>query len=421
MSPDRTLENNLKQILPPDHIVPPEARAPVRVTVIPQEVEQICELVTLARKTGITLLPVGGTTHMYPAAQPLDVGVSLSQLDGNIQHNPDDLTATASAGTPFPVVQEKLAEQGQTLPLDSPPDERSTLGGVISTNHYGPRVHRYGTARDWVVGTRVVNGHGQLSRAGGKVVKNVSGYDLNKLYVGSRGTLGIVVEVSLKLHPLPQARSIWGVRSPRVADLMALAASLRRSGFAVEAAAILRENRTDDNPGMWSLLVAMSGSTSTLPEQEASVKSHLEGYTAAYSVHRDEAQSMWIRMEKDFTEENPSLVTVAKVSLGIKGLKTFLQDDLFAGDSGLIVRAYPSAGVCHIGFSSRNETPSGPVERTVNTVRQLGGFIEFTLLPPDSSRDRWPIVPSSLPWMKQIKTALDPDGVFAPGTFVGGI
>src|SRR5262249_31484822 len=116
-----------------------------------------------------------------------------------------DLTVTVEAGMPLSELQRILGEQGQFLALDPPLQDGATIGGVIATNSSGPLRFAYGTARDLVIGTRVANPNGTLTRAGGRVVKNVAGYDLNKLYIGSLGTLAIIVELSFKLAPIPPA------------------------------------------------------------------------------------------------------------------------------------------------------------------------------------------------------------------------
>ncbi|MFQ6616355.1 MAG: FAD-binding oxidoreductase [Fidelibacterota bacterium] len=422
VSPGDTLQSDLRQIFSPDHITPAEDHVPSRFTVFPTEVEQICELVALARKRAITLLPVGGTTQLYSLPEPLDVAVSLTRLGGSLQHNPHDLTATAPAGLPFAGIQQKLARKGQMLPLDFPGNKSSTLGGIVSTNFPGPLRHRYGSARDWVLGTAVVNGHGQVSRAGGKVVKNVSGYDLNKLYIGSRGTLGILIEISFKLHPLPEARSTWGVRFNGTQDILEAAASLRRTPLPLESLVILNGNWIGETPGTWLLIARLAGSKSALKTQEHTLKSHLERFVPAGSLLKGkEADALWKRTDRPYSREAGAPAALARVSMGIKGLQRLLQEETLGMDAGLRIKAYPGVGICVLAFDSDGDLDSWPEERIVRTINKMGGFVEFESLPAGSTLERWPILPSSLSWMKKIKKALDPDSVFAPGTFVGGV
>ena len=143
---------------------------------------------------------------MCRGAPPRDgaLVIGLRRLGRVLEHEPGDLTATAEAGITLDALQAALGTGGQWLPLDPPASATATLGGVLAANAAGPRRQGYGTARDLVIGMRVVAADGQLIRAGGKVVKNVAGYDLVKLYIGSLGTLGIIVDATLKLRPRPE-------------------------------------------------------------------------------------------------------------------------------------------------------------------------------------------------------------------------
>ena len=135
----------------------------------------------------------------------LDLLLATTGLNRVVEYEPADLTVTVEAGMRFSDLQALLAEQGQFLALDPAAEPEATIGGLIATNASGPLRFAYGTARDLVIGTRVANPDGTLTRAGGRVVKNVAGYDLNKLYVGSLGTLAVIVELSFKLAPIPPA------------------------------------------------------------------------------------------------------------------------------------------------------------------------------------------------------------------------
>ena len=131
----------------------------------------------------------------------------LTALNRLIEHKPEDMTATAESGLTLSEVQRRLAEHGQWLPIDPPDADRLTLGALLDTNASGPRRFGYGTIRDYLIGIKAVSAEGKLICAGGKVVKNVAGYDLPKLFVGSRGSLGVIVEATFKLRPLPETES----------------------------------------------------------------------------------------------------------------------------------------------------------------------------------------------------------------------
>src|SRR6185503_10819360 len=133
--------------------------------------------------------------------------IDLSALSRILEHAPEDMTVTVEAGATLASLQRALASRGQWLPVDPPHPERLTLAGLLDTNASGPRRAGFGTIRDYVIGLRVALADGRLIRSGGKVVKNVAGYDLMKLFIGARGTLGVIVEVTFKLLPLPEAEA----------------------------------------------------------------------------------------------------------------------------------------------------------------------------------------------------------------------
>jgi glycolate oxidase FAD binding subunit len=167
----------------------------------PRALRELAE--ALAEADGRVRVRGAGTKLAWSRGEP-DVELSTEGLDDIVEHNVGDLTAVLEAGVPLARAQEKFAEEGQMLALD-PPDRGATIGGVVATGDSGPLRSRYGGARDLVVGMRVALADGTVAKSGGKVIKNVAGYDLAKLFVGSFGSLGAILEVSVRLHPLPPA------------------------------------------------------------------------------------------------------------------------------------------------------------------------------------------------------------------------
>jgi glycolate oxidase FAD binding subunit len=201
-----------------------------------------------------------GTKLAWAGGEPA-VELSTERFDQIVEHNVGDLTAVMKAGVPLARAQRQFAEAGQMLALD-PPDGGATIGGVVATNDSGPLRARYGGIRDLVVGMRVALADGTVAKSGGKVIKNVAGYDLAKLFVGSFGTLGAILEVSVRLHPLPPATATAVGRSddPDTLGRAALALSharLEQLGLDV---------RWEDGGG--SVLSRFGGATA-LPQAEA--------------------------------------------------------------------------------------------------------------------------------------------------------
>ena len=198
-------------------IVPQEALPPAYVhseyaidglspmaVVVPESREQVADIIRWAADSGVTVFPRGGGTKTVLGNPPDSVGLvlDLSRLNRVIDYQPGDMTVTVEAGITIDALQRELASARQFVPLESPLAGRATVGGTLATAFTGPTAHTYGPPRDWLIGIGVVGADGVPTKAGGRVVKNVTGYDLNKLYTGSMGTLGVIVEASFKVSPL---------------------------------------------------------------------------------------------------------------------------------------------------------------------------------------------------------------------------
>jgi glycolate oxidase FAD binding subunit len=173
----------------------------------PGTLEELSGVMRLAHEHRAAVAAWGGGTQQRIGGAPpqLDLVIHTARLNRVIQHEPDDLTIAAEAGMTLGALREQLARHGQMLPLDPPLAERATIGGLIATAADGPRRLGYGTLRDLLIGITVVEADGRVSRAGGMVVKNVSGFDMMKLYLGSYGTLAVIASANFKLLPIPRA------------------------------------------------------------------------------------------------------------------------------------------------------------------------------------------------------------------------
>ena len=211
MNTDETRGLSLGQIVGEAHISAQDET----LIVLPASAEEISEVLNLASREGWTVLPAGGMTWLKSKA---DLIVSTQRLNQIVEHEPADLIAVAQAGVKLTDFNAKLAENGQWLPLDPPDNGHATIGGVVATGIGGPQQFGYGRPRGSVIGMKVVLADGSLIKAGGRVVKNVAGYDLCKLFTGSFGSLGIITEVNFKLRPRP-AREATVVATGTVEDL----------------------------------------------------------------------------------------------------------------------------------------------------------------------------------------------------------
>jgi glycolate oxidase subunit GlcD len=253
------------------------------ITVSPASAEEIAEVLKLASSERWTVAPVGGMAWTKPTANLI---VSTARLNKIIEHEPADLIAIAQAGVTLIDFNAKLAENGQWLPLDPPDDGRATLGGVVATGIGGPQQFGYGRPRGSVIGMKVVLADGSMIKAGGRVVKNVAGYDLCKLFTGSYGSLGIITELNFKLRPRPareatvigtgSARAILDARLFPVAleivdDVLHVRFAGNEKGvaFQIEQAAKLLKNAeiVTDDAQLWKKIAARRGLEGRIREE----------------------------------------------------------------------------------------------------------------------------------------------------------
>jgi len=390
----------------------------------PASAEELADAVGAADRDGQAVAPVGGGTQLELGMPParLDVVIDTTALDRVVEYEPADLTITVEAGIRFSELQRLLAEQGQFLALDPPAEDAATLGGLIATNASGPLRFAYGTARDLVLGMRIANPDGALTHAGGRVVKNVAGYDLNKLYIGSLGTLGIMVELSLKLAPIPPASGaviaqfadLDGARSVLNAvvhsPLAPLAVELLGPG-ASRAAGLPPEK----------LIVFRVGGYPQAVERQVRDLSELLGQHGGQRV--DAAETAW----HDLARSRVAALQGALVlkAAGPMSTSTTLLNILETRLHGLdpIVWSHAGSGIAFAACTAPAE-----VQVLLEARREIGALGSNASLvvqrcPTELKRslDVWGDPGSSLPLMRALKSKLDPHNTLNPGRYVGGI
>jgi len=225
-----------------EHLVPIAGADHVRleddetVSVAPASTEQISGILSYCDKHGISVRPIGaGTKQHWGNNTSTTVSLSLHRLNKVVEHPWQDLTCTVQAGCTWTALQSTLKAHGQFIALDPLFADRATVGGILATNDSGALRHRYGSLRDLVIGMTFVLADGTIARTGGKVVKNVAGYDLCKLFTGSLGTLAVITQANFRLHPLPQHERHFTVSAPQAKQLLALLAKIRESHLLVSS------------------------------------------------------------------------------------------------------------------------------------------------------------------------------------------
>jgi glycolate oxidase FAD binding subunit len=410
-----------------------EGRAPEAV-VFPATKEEVAAALVAAGEAGLPVTPWGGGTKMGIGSPPNRIGLvlGLKRLDRILEHEPGDLTVTVEAGLPFGMLQAELGKRGQWLSLDGGPTERATVGGVLASAAAGPRRHLYGTARDLVIGLTVVMADGSVVRGGGKVVKNVAGYDLPKLYVGSFGTLGVLVEATLKLRPRPDVDRIVIARFARLKDAGAatravLGSDLIPSALELADGEALRRLGLGGGAG---LLVGLDGIADQV-DWEVSELSRLLGplglgeTTVLEGTPRDE---VWRGLMGLGRPGQDRVAAVMKWAV----LPTQIADLMEAGAAaaqrnGLVGTLTAHAGVGIVTAVVAGGTNTNAVVSTLTEWRALangvGGhaMVEWAPLAVKERVTVWDAAGPTLRLMKGIKERLDPKGILNPGRFVGDI
>lgn len=366
----------------------------------------------MLRDLGATGRPLqirgAGSKRGWTAAQT-EVELQTGALDQILEHNEGDFTTVLEAGVPLARAQEQFARAGQMLALDPPlsPDGGepvATIGGVVATADSGPLRHRYGGVRDLVLGVTVVLSDGTVAKAGGRVIKNVAGYDLGKLFAGSYGTLGLIATVSLRLHPLTQTHASVHARSDDAAQLTRAAGRL--AALPLEADCL--DLAWADGAG--SLLVRFSGSTA--PERALQTADRLRelGLPEAVVTERDE--QLWAAQRAAQRRPDGLVVKVSAV--------TGQTADVLAATQRLRARAIsrPALGLSWVALAA--------AENAAEQLAQLRAALpEAGLTVQDGAArvaERWPApAPAALAVMERIKARFDPARVCAPGSYVGAI
>jgi glycolate oxidase FAD binding subunit len=409
-----------------------EGRTP-EAAVFPGTVEEIRTVLELASTEGVPVIPWGGGTASAVGTPAARAGLvlSLRRLTRLIEHEPGDLTVTAEAGITVAALQAELGGRGQWLSLDPPEAERATLGGVIATNAAGPRRQLYGTARDLLIGVTIVTGEGAVVRGGGKVVKNVAGYDLPKLFVGSYGTLGVIVEATLKVRPRPEHEQLMAVSFDRLKDMGAGTRAILASDLIPTTLDVLdaEASRALGLAATPTLAVGFDG----LAEQVAWQAEELRRVTAPIGGHGAISleAAMWARLATAARAAFPTPAALVRLAV----LPTAVTETMEHGASAARQRGLLTAWTAHAGvgvlsaalFSSREQPDPAPIADVLGEWRGIaragGGHavIEWAPLPIKAQVPVWDDAGPAGRVMQRIKAQLDPRNVLNPGRFVAGI
>jgi glycolate oxidase FAD binding subunit len=403
-----------------------EGRTP-EAAVFPGTVDEVRAVVALAAEAEVPVIAWGGGTAAtagMPAARS-GLVLGLRRLDRVLEHEPGDLTVTVEAGRTFADLQAALGERGQWLSLDPPDAERATIGGVLAANASGPRRHLYGTMRDLVIGVTVITADGALVRGGGKVVKNVAGYDLPKLFVGSCGTLGVIVEVTAKLRPRPDDERLVAIAFDRLKDAGAAVRAVMASDLIPNAVELL------DAEALRALGIAGASAAIVVgfdgvAEQVAWQVDEL-GRVVSADLPRALPSEVWPRLSGAAAA---AFVTPAAV-MRLCVLPTQVADVMEQGGEVARAQGLSSSWSAHAGVGVvTGALGLGEIDAVTEVLREWRGIargcagyavLDWAPLAVKDAVGVWDDSGAAGRIMQRIKTELDPRNILNPGRFVGNI
>jgi len=411
----------------------------------PATVEQVAEMLKCAASRGLAVIPCGNGTNLVTGAPPRRyvVALCLRDLNRTTYYEPDDLVASVEPGMTLGALQQMLGQHRLWLPLDPAGGDRATVGGILAANSAGPLRLRYGGPRDMVLGMRVATAEGKIVKTGGRVVKNVAGYDLAKLLIGSYGTLGVIVEATFKLHPRVATRATWTIDVKSLAAgrefrRRLLASPLRplRAVLLNAAARALMDpacaKSVDDSQS--EIVVEAGGSERVLARYQTELGALALSVNATMNRVADSAaHDLWDQVADfgNWFTRADAAACVLRTALPIASAEEFLEraEAEVQGDGWQLAGVVQlGVGVVEIGFShapnleSRSPSPT-TVEKLRDTAADLGGSMVVTHCPHDlkAKIDVWGAPGDDFETMRKLNAAWDPKSVVAPGRFVGGL
>lgn len=373
--------------------------------------------------------------------------LDLGGLDRLVDYQPADMTATVEAGVTLASLQQQLAPGGEFVPLESALPTRSTVGGALSVGTGGPLAHAYGLPREWLIGIAVISPQGVATKAGGKVVKNVTGYDLNKLYTGSLGTLGVIVEASFKLLPIdPETGALMASFSSLPSSLSAgrklLHSPVAPLGYHSVTSGVsqrLRNSRqtASQDLGLGETETALSfaffsgrAKATGRRLEEAAALLLTAGANAVERIEGPASNGLLRWVTDAPTEMRPVSALVMKLSVQSHAAAPVSAECGEVNLSGAKPEQMADPGFGSIRLfwpQGPGDTGEEPFLKTIHGIRQIahrfGGsaVVEQCPLPVKRRIDVWGDPPDSLAVMRRIKDKFDPGGILNPGRFLGGI
>ena len=390
--------------------------------VYPNTSEELAAVMVCAHQNQWRVLPCGKRSklHWGGLVEGVNLVISVERLDQLVDHAIGDLTLTAEAGKKFLDVQNLLSQAGQFLAIDPHHPEQATLGGIISTADTGALRHRYHSVRDMILGISFVRSDGQLVKAGGRVVKNVAGYDLMKLLTGAYGTLGIITQVTLRVYPIPQASQtvVLSGQPEKIAQAAQtfLNSALTPTAIEVLSTQVMADLRLGTEIGLLIQFQSISESVKEQVARSLEVGSAL-GLSSQIYLEKDEAD-LWKRLRERMSREN-----AIGCKIGVKpseAIAVLNQIEQLAQNVGVVIHL--GSGIGELVLEAET-TKTFMIQELRSLCQNAGGYLSVLQAPIPFKQqiDVWGYAGNALDLMQKIKSQFDPKSLLSPRRFVGGI
>ncbi len=397
---------------------------------LPETEGQVGEAMASAFERNLAVIPLGNGTKRHMGLPPsrYDVALNLRSLQGIVEYSPEDLVVIVRGGTTLSELQQTLHERGQFLPIDPPLPERATIGGIVATAMTGPCRCLYGSVREHLLGVKVVQPDGKVTRFGGKVVKNVAGYDLTKIYVGSFGTLGIIVEANFKVRPMPETQVTLAMGAKDSNSVEQFLSALVFSNIAPAFAELLNEiaceqveiNSMLPTKGRYSLLLGFDGFQEEVSWwlNEVQKLATNVGLTIGDAIEGEAESKLRRKIRDAHGGERANLVL--KVILPSSELCGFVKTAQQLLGEQVSILAHSLNGIVRILVNEPLEGMMDAVSALLHQIVERDGnwFVEKA---PTHLKERLPVWGKPSPaWklMQRLKATLDVKGILSPARMV---
>jgi glycolate oxidase FAD binding subunit len=390
------------------------------VIALPRSAPEVAECLRICSSLKAAVIPAGSMSWLE-CGNPVrraDVVLSLKKMCRVIDYSPPDLTATVEAGLTLAVFNEMANRERQWLPLDPPGGSVASLGAIAACGSSGALRLGFGTPRDYVIGLKLAHADGTESKCGGRVVKNVAGYDMNKLYVGSYGTLAVITELTFKLRPLPESDATIVVRARREGSLFDLA---KRVLSELQPASIflirqLSGGVIESTPARDALLIRFVDNEAAVNHQVSWVKRAADDDFEFTALRGDQDEPLW----QQVAGIDRSAANAVRISVPVSDVESVLakvgnEDCAAAVDLGM--------GMIRLAFDEDEKRIAVEIKRMRSQAAAAGGtlFVERASSPIRAEVDAWGETGPASSLMISVKAKFDPESILNPGRFLVGI